>query len=68
MRFTPKYHVIYNGSLRSPGVPFDIDPKDADEMRRHGTVEAGAETLPLAEETKPAPAPRRGGRPRRTQD
>ena len=57
MRFVPEYRICYGGRFYEAGQAFQIDEKDADEMRQHGTV-LGAPTTPAAE-------PRRAGRPRR---
>lgn len=59
MRCIPKYRVGYNGEFYEAGREFKIDPKDADEMRTHGTV--------LGDPTPPAAEPRRAGRPRRVE-
>ncbi len=40
MKFTPNYTVSYKGTFHRAGVPFDIDEKDAAEMKIHGKVEA----------------------------
>lgn len=62
MRCTPKYHVVYHGTLREPGKPFEIAEEDADEMRHHGVVEDMPETAAdVADQT----APSRRGRPRK---
>lgn len=39
MKFTPNYTVSYKGQFYPAGKPFEIDEKDADEMRRHGKTE-----------------------------
>ena len=57
MRCIPKYRVGYNGEFYEAGREFKIDPKDADEMRKHGTVLDG----PTPPEVK------RPGRPRRVE-
>ena len=38
MRCIPKYRVGYNGQFYEAGREFEIDRKDAEEMRQHGTV------------------------------
>lgn len=50
MKFTPKYTVSYRGAFHPAGKPFDIAAEDAEEMRKHGTVEA-------ADEPEQPPAP-----------
>jgi len=68
MLFTPNYTVSYKGVFHPAGKPFDIDPKDRNEMERHGkVVEDKPTTLTektetTATEDKPA---KRGGRPRK---
>ena len=57
VRCIPKYRVGYNGKFYEAGREFKIDPKDADEMRKHGTV--------LEAPTPPPAEPRRVGRPAR---
>lgn len=59
MRFVPKYRVCYNGKFYSAGQEFDIDAKDSDEMKAHGSVKDDP-TPPSAEVKKP-------GRPRRVE-
>lgn len=56
MRFIPNYRVIYGGLAHEAGREFSIDAKDADEMKRHGTV--------LDEPTPP----RKPGRPARKKE
>lgn len=47
MKFTPDYTVSYKGKFHPAGKPFDIDEKDAAEMKRHGRVaEAPTEEAP----------------------
>ena len=58
MRCIPKYRVGYNGEFYEAGREFEIDQKDADEMRMHGTV--------LDDPTPPPAEPRRPVRTRRT--
>ena len=43
MLFTPKYTVAYHGVFHMAGTPFEIEPGDAEEMSRHGTVEKAPE-------------------------
>lgn len=57
MRCIPKYRVGYNGEFYEAGREFKIDPKDADEMRTHGTV---------LDDPAP-PEVKRPGRPRRVE-
>lgn len=59
MRCIPKYRVSYQGNFYEAGQVFDIDAKDEDEMKRHGTV--------LGDPTPPAAETRRAGRPRRVE-
>lgn len=42
MKFTPAYNVSYKGAFHPAGKPFEIDEKDAEEMRQHGNVERDA--------------------------
>lgn len=63
MRFTPKYAVSYCGVIHKGGIPFEINPEDAAEMGRHGTVEAPPEPAAEAEPEQPTKRP---GRPRKT--
>lgn len=56
MRCIPKYRVGYNGEFYEAGREFKIDPKDADEMRTHGTV---------LDDPTPPRVEKRAGRPRR---
>jgi len=58
MKCTPKYNVIYNGEFHAAGRPFEIEEKDAEEMRAHGTVEGERQETILAT----APAPKTRGR------
>lgn len=58
MKCIPKYTVSYHGVFYKTGESFDIDAKDAVEMRKHGTIENSADTafeLPV----------RRPGRPKK---
>lgn len=63
MKLTPHYGVIYNGVYHEAGRPFEIAEKDAEEMRKHGTVEGGQQESIFA--TAPAPKPR--GRAKKTE-
>ena len=58
MRCIPKYRVGYDGKFYEAGREFEIDSKDADEMRTHGTVLD--DPAPLRDEPKKAGRPRRG--------
>lgn len=58
MRFTPNYTVSYHGEFHAAGKPFDIDAADEEEMKQHGTVDLSGNSV--------APAPRKPGRPRKT--
>lgn len=67
MRFTPKYSVSYHGVIHKANVPFDIDEADAEELKKHGTVDA-AERIVESEteehvEEKPV---KKSGRPKKT--
>lgn len=62
MRFVPDYCVSYRGAFHYAGCAFEIDPKDAEEMSRHGTVMQ--EVRPVEPEE---PEPRRG-RPKKTEE
>lgn len=66
MKFTPDYAVMYKGVRHTAGERFDIDPKDAEEMAQHGTVE---NHKPPAEHTEDAvddePTVRKPGRPKK---
>lgn len=71
MLLIPNYTVSYKGVFHPAGKPFDIDPKDRNEMERHGKVVEDKPTLQTtltektettATEEKPA---KRGGRPRK---
>ena len=60
MRFVPEYRIYYGGRFYEAGQAFQIDEKDADEMRQHGTV--------VADPAPPIiPAQKRAGRPRRSE-
>lgn len=71
MLFTPNYTVSYKGVFHPAGKPFRINPKDRDELERHGKVveDKPAQPTTLTEKTEPSatedkPA-KRGGRPRK---
>lgn len=59
MRIIPKYRVSYKGVFYEAGEEFQIENKDAEEMKRHGAV-LGDPTPPTVEAKKP-------GRPRRVE-
>ena len=63
MRFVPNITVSYHLTIRPAGVPFDIDDKDAEEMRKYGTVEEPAKAPETTVEVKPV---RKGGRQKKT--
>lgn len=67
MLFTPKYTVSYHGVFRRAGTPFEIEPGDAEEMSKHGTVEAQYEphTETDPETALDEPTAREPGRPRK---
>lgn len=57
MKCIPNYRVGYKEKFYEAGQPFEINSKDAAEMRKHGTV---------LDDPTPSPAePRRVGRPAR---
>lgn len=65
MKFTPKYGVMYKGKFHTGNVAFEIDPKDANEMTKHGTVEqtvkqtvGPAATIAPEAEIKPSDKPK----------
>lgn len=62
MKFIPKYAVMYQHERHVAGVEFDIDPKDADEMARHGVVKQNS-----VQEQEPTvqPPAKAAGRPRK---
>ena len=60
MRFIPKYRVGYNGKFYEAGCEFKIEPKDVDEMKRHGMV--------LDSPTPPRDEPKKAGRSRRDEN
>lgn len=71
MRFTPHYMVSYKGEFHKAGKAFNIDSADAEEMSKHGIVEAvkaAVEVLSSKEgittDTVEKPV-RKGGRPRK---
>lgn len=39
MRFTPGCNVVYHGATHRAGIPFEIDPADADELRLLGSIQ-----------------------------
>jgi len=43
MKFTPDYTVSYRGQFYKAGETVEIDPADAKEMAKHGTVEKARE-------------------------
>ncbi len=53
MKCTPKHTVSYRGCFYAAGQSFEIDPADAEEMQKYGTVE------PQPEQPEGEP-PRRG--------
>ena len=72
MLFTPNYTVSYKGVFHPAGKPFDIDPKDRNEMERHGKVveDKPVQQTTLTEKTEPVNAdilarPAKKGRPRK---
>lgn len=40
MKFTPDYGVMYHGVRYPANIPFEINDMDAEEMKRHGKIEA----------------------------
>lgn len=60
MKCIPNYRVGYNGEFYEAGQPFEINSKDAVEMRKHGKV--------LDDPTPPPAETRRAGRPRRVEN
>lgn len=58
MRCIPKYRVGYNGKFYEAGQSFEINSKDASEMRKHGKV---------LDDPTPPPVEKRVGRPRRVE-
>lgn len=71
MRFTPHYTVSYKGKFHQAGKAFDIDSADAEEMSKHGAVEAVNTTVEafsnkenITTDTVEKPI-RKGGRPRK---
>lgn len=58
MKCIPNYRVGYNGEFYEAGQPFEINSKDAVEMRKHGKV--------LDDPTPPPAEPIRPMRTRRT--
>lgn len=76
MMFTPNHTVSYRGEYYTAGHKFQIDPKDAEEMRKYGVVEdvVPRETAPVVHEPENMEdrdmladqVARRSGRPRRS--
>lgn len=62
MEFVPKYTVSYHGEWCEAGVPFDIDPADAEEMKEHGEVVDDPTPPDIPEEPPVEDKPRRGRR------
>ena len=60
MKCIPNYRVGYKEKFYEAGQPFEINSKDAVEMRKHGKVLD--DPAPLHDE------PKRAGRPRRGED
>jgi len=68
MRFVSNYTVSYRGQFYSAGQPFEIDERDAEEMKEHGTVEIVekiSEAEAIQEEGQEEQPQRRPGRPRK---
>lgn len=59
MKFTPDYGVFYRDGYHPAGRPFEIDAKDAEEMKAHGTVEGARQESILVNAPAPDPAPKR---------
>lgn len=59
MKCIPNYRVGYNGEFYEAGQPFEINSKDAVEMRKHGKV--------LDDSTPPSAEAKKPGRPRRVE-
>lgn len=57
MKCIPRYTVSYRGRWHDAGRAFEIDPADAEEMKKHGEV-VGEPVQPHAQEPKP-PASRK---------
>lgn len=38
MKLIPDHKLIYKGILRLEGVPFEIDPADAEELKQYGKI------------------------------
>lgn len=55
MTCTPTYGVIYNGAYHPAGRPFEIDERDAEEMKAHGKVEGVRQEGILTDASDPAP-------------
>ena len=56
MKCIPNYRVGYKEKFYAAGQPFEINSKDAVEMRKHGKV---------LDDPTPPPVEKRAGRPRR---
>lgn len=73
LMFTPKdYTVSYHGKFHKPGIPFEIDAQDREEMEKHGVVESPVPPPPVkpAAPTEGAADPpvRKGGRPKKVSE
>lgn len=78
MRFTPGCNVVYHGATHRAGIPFEIDPADADEMRLLGSVQSGERRAESGEKTSEEVVPSQEdggekkaapkGRPKKTAD
>lgn len=53
MKCIPRYTVSYRGRWHDAGRAFDIDPADAEEMKKHGEV-TGEPVQEAAQDPKPA--------------
>lgn len=53
MKCIPRYTVSYRGRWHDAGRAFDIDEKDAEEMKKHGEV-IGEPVQKTVQESKPA--------------
>ena len=58
MKFTPDYGIFYRDGYHEAGRPFDIDERDAEEMKAHGKVEGARQESFTVEAPAPAPKPR----------
>lgn len=63
MRFTPGCNVVYHGATHRAGIPFEIDPADADELRLLGSIQKAERSAESGEEApeKAAPTEEDGG-------